>query len=208
MASSPACNASGVRGQVKIFGTTEASTCEESMHCGVMEFNDLEAVDCHSVAGLDFRRIGIIIPIITRKAKTAEASGAFKNYRIPTTPVKECLLPWEQRFGIRSSRYARYTLDGVTLGGFKKDDCGMKSVGITYNPTGRNWIPPLIISDWSWTADAEHKAKYFLRPWYGHWENNEHNCAEGSFCDSAYHVWLRDLDGSLGAGGGAVIWPV
>jgi hypothetical protein len=92
----------------------------------------------------------------------------------------------------------------MTLGSFKTDDCGMQSVGITYNPTARDWNAAPQISEWVW-SNTDENAKYYFRPNDGHRENNEHSCGPAYFCDSLYQMWLRDLDGTLGAGGGAII---
>ena len=152
---------------VKIFGTTEASTCDGSVQCSAIEMHDVQGERCWSVIGDKFRRVGLLLPVITTLPKMGEMRGSCRTPNIPGMP---CQMPWEQRLGIRSSRYAHLELKRVTMGSFRWDDCGMESVAITFNPTERNFVPPVLVSGHRW-VDVEENAKYFLAPNSGH-ENN------------------------------------
>ncbi len=60
-------------------------------------------------------------------------------------------MPWEQRYGIRGSRWADYSINTLNIGYFYHKDmkfegvplerCGRNSVAFTYNPTGRDYNP-------------------------------------------------------------------
>jgi hypothetical protein len=94
------------------------------------------------------------------------------------------------------------------MGSFKESDCGMRSVAFTFNPTGRNFLPPVLISEHTW-VDQQPNGKYYFVPNRGNPSNNDASCGEGGFCDSLYQTFLRDLDGTLGTGGdGGAIIPV
>ena len=129
--------------------------------------------------------------------KLCEVGGGEMNCRTPNIPMKDCMLPWEGRLGIRASRYMHYELKRVKMGAFRALDCGMRSVAITYTPTGRNYLPPVLVHGHSW-VDMEENAKYYFVPNSGNPTNQDSSCGEGGFCDSLYQTFLSVVYSSRG----------
>jgi hypothetical protein len=195
-----------------VLGTTAASTCDYSIGCHTMDGSPKEAMDgsmCKSVVGTDFRRVGVMMPIITNRGKTCEDGPNLPDSGCEVarnTPDRDCVMPWEQRYGIRGSRYAQYSIKHLKVGYFSSTDCGRRSVALTYNPTGRDWNPPVDMSGITWVNQSDSKGKFFFDFWAGNGDDSD--CAPGGKgCDGIMQMWLRDADGTLGAGaaGGAIV---
>eukprot|EP00397_Hematodinium_sp_SG-2012_P000012 GEMP01000012.1.p1 GENE.GEMP01000012.1~~GEMP01000012.1.p1 ORF type:complete len:4962 (-),score=849.24 GEMP01000012.1:1054-15939(-) len=186
-----------------IYGSTAASAnCQHSVECRAYKWGDLVAANCNSVVG-DFRRIGLLVPIITNRGKTCEDGPNLPECDEPNAPDRECTLPWEQRYGIRGSRYSRYTMQNVTIGHFAREDCGKRSVAITVNPTGRDYNPGIRLSEMTF-ENVMDDAKYLLAPAAG--TGNDKSCTQD--CDGVTQTWFTDMDGSfLGVGAHRSVVP-
>ena len=77
--------------------------------------------------------MGILLPIVTNMGKSCEEGYhrlALNDAGLctkPNIPDRACAMPWEERYGIRGSRYGKYQFESLTLGGFSEsDNCGMR----------------------------------------------------------------------------------
>lgn len=130
----------------QVYGSTTLSNCRASLQCMAVGPGDVTATTCRSLPGPEFRRVGILLPIITNRGKTCEDGPVQRTCPVANLPERDCALPWEQRYGNRASRMSSQKIMNVDFAGFRTEDCGMRSVAIAYNPTSRDWNPLLEVS--------------------------------------------------------------
>ncbi|CAJ1390807.1 unnamed protein product [Effrenium voratum] len=134
----------------KVYGSTELSSCQASLQCLAVGPNDARPERCHSVPGPSFRRVGILLPIITNRGKTCEDGPVLRACPMAILPERDCAMPWELRYGNRGSRMSSQRIEDVYFGGFQPEDCGLRSVAIAYNPSSRDFNPPLDVRGLKW----------------------------------------------------------
>jgi len=154
-----------------ILGSTPASVCGASTTCrsygpGVSAATTTGA-GCFSLVGSSFRRVGILSSVMTLVGKICEANGKLPVCRPPNTPVKECVMPWEKRIGSLGARYSETHWSSIAFGFFHDHDCGQPSVGVTYNPTSKDFSFPSYFSDVRWLPSAHARARVFLGAYGG-----------------------------------------
>lgn len=177
---------------ISVFGSTAASTCDASTECRAYGETDAVGVACNSVVGDYYRRVGIMTHMINNIPKFCEAEG-ITPCRPPTTPIKMCVMPWEERMGSAGSRYSESHWDGVTFGHWSSSDCGKPSVAFTYNPTNIDIAYPQFFTGVKWLPSVEAGARVYLGE-----SGITHNSvvATGEF-DGVNQLVLTDVDGSL-----------
>eukprot|EP00931_Biecheleriopsis_adriatica_P123454 TRINITY_DN9849_c0_g1_i1.p1 TRINITY_DN9849_c0_g1~~TRINITY_DN9849_c0_g1_i1.p1 ORF type:complete len:5765 (-),score=1054.79 TRINITY_DN9849_c0_g1_i1:19-14961(-) len=156
----------------RVYGTTAASTCDASVECLAVGPGETYAETCQSTAGPEFRRIGVMLPVITNRGKSCEDGPTLQLCPSAVIPDRNCALPWEKRYGIRGSRQSHFYLENITFSGFLEEDCDKRSVAISYNPTARDWNPSAEVRGLEW-ADS---ALYF---------NNVENFSETNFSNAS-----------------------
>lgn len=155
-----------------ILGTTDISDCTASLHGKSARFKDHYNTTASSVAGNAFRHIGIMTPIITNRGFSCEdgpniPDGVCQFFK-SSIPDRQCAMPWDQRYGIRGSRYAKYSVETLKIGFFHHKAetytppggsvatpvgrCSRNSIAITYNPTGRDYNPSVSFRGVTWVG--------------------------------------------------------
>jgi hypothetical protein len=108
-------------------GTPAAELTQERLNCRTYTQGNLLAESCDSVTRA-FWHVGILLPIVTNMGKTCEEGahpGALDlegKCTKPNIPDRGCAMPWEKRYGIRGSRYGKYSFDKLTICDFYPND--------------------------------------------------------------------------------------
>ena len=187
----------------RIYGSTAASTCSDSLTCRAMTQRDTFGTTCGSVFGTSYRRVGLIVPQYLNRAKTCVIDGGLPVCRPPTTPERLCSLPWELRYGLPGdSIHGELYVTNTVFGYFQAQDCGLQSVAVALNPTQIEYTPQLFFSGITWTAaNVSARLSLGLTPQFSS------TCQVS--CDSLNFIMLTDLDGSLypesGSRGGVMV---
>jgi len=183
----------------RIYGSTAASTCSDSLDCRAQTKTDVFGLTCGSVFGLGVRRAGLVLPQYLNRAKTCDIDGGLPVCRPVNTPERLCSLPWESRYGLPgNSIHGEIYVTNTVFGYFNDTDCGRSSVAITLNPSQVDYTPHLFLSTVQWTAVTETaKLSLGLTP--------RHPSSCQTSCDSVNFAMATDLDGSVFPGGGSLI---
>ena len=122
--------------------------------------------NCQSVLKDIYRRVGVMVPIFTNKARTCTMTKDFTPCDPPNTPDRLCQMPWEKRYALPiSNQYKEFHLHDVEFVGFNSTSYSSnpggsmncipsatsdRSVAIALNPTEYNSQPTVITSGLSW----------------------------------------------------------
>jgi len=149
-----------------VLGTTDISTCSDSLDGKSARASDLYQITTPSVVGRAFRHVGIMAPLVTNRGFTCEDGPNIPDSQCmkpkALIPDRTCAMPWENRYGIRGSRYGKFLVDTIKIGFFHHKDarlhdtpvgkCGRNSVAITYNPTSRDYNPSMDFRGVTWVG--------------------------------------------------------
>jgi hypothetical protein len=177
-------------------GGAGASGCAASTTCRAMTPEDVAATGraCGSVLGGGWRRAGLMLPQYTNRGKTCEVDGGLDVCRPVNRPERLCGMPWENRFGLPSTRNTHMYVNNVTFSAFAgfAGDCGLESRAVVVNPTQTDMAVPVTGTQVTWDGVAEN-----ARFWFGTTDATNGKCADGVGCDGANFVIIRDGDGSV-----------
>lgn len=177
--------------------TFGASGCSQSVVCRAMTMTDITALSgtCGSVYGPTVRRIGIMLPQHTNRGKTCEVDGGLEVCNPVNRPERLCGFPWENRFGLPSTRNTHMYLDNVVFAEFggANSECGNRdSRAIAHNPTQVDMAVPVTASRITW-SNVPVQGRYRFNT--GPLTNDK--CVDGKGCDSINFILIHDKDGTL-----------
>jgi hypothetical protein len=135
--------------------------------CHVFSTSDplAQANSCKSVLADIYKRVGILVPLWTNKARTCIMSGELPVCDPPNTPGKLCQMPWEKRYALPiPNLYSELHLHDVNFIGFNTSSVSNpsmnqhcvpslhkdRSVAVAINPTEYDTQPTIISSGLSW----------------------------------------------------------
>ncbi len=181
-----------------ILGSTAATAadCSTNSQCKAATSDDMEGHKCNSVFGAGVRRVGLMTPQYTNRGKTCFIDGIYGSglpvCRPPTTPERLCSLPWEKRYGLPyGSAHGELVASTTTFAYFAGTECAQRSTAIAWNPTQRDFAPPISMSTIGWrevAADAKFDFRY-------HADIADPICESG--CDGLNQLTVSDLDGTV-----------
>eukprot|EP00040_Diaphanoeca_grandis_P004673 m.29668 g.29668 ORF g.29668 m.29668 type:complete len:4542 (+) comp16144_c0_seq1:223-13848(+) len=175
-----------------VIGSSPASTCAASKECKAVGMKDVRGLGCNSEFGASWRRVGIVMPQYTNKKKTCDADSASDLCDPPTTVVRICALPWENRFGNVDVQHAEFNITSTSFAHWADDDCGMKSRAIAMNPSQPDFAPETFMTDTTWHASTE-LAKVNMGD--VSYMTHEATACESS-CDAVNFFAIKDTDGT------------
>jgi len=183
-----------------ILGSTPATatSCSVNSVCMAATGEDRAGVGCNSVYGAGVRRIGLMTTQYTNRGKTCFIDGMYGEglpvCRPPTTPERECGLPWEKRYGLpNDGGFGELHVLRTTFAHFAVSDCSQRSAAFAWNPSSRDLVPPIFMRGIGWGPNVDEDAKFDLayRP---ELPGSESDCATG--CDGLNQINIADLDGT------------
>ena len=71
-------------------------------------------------------------------------------------------MPWEKRYGLPATAYAKLILENIDFNYWKSNDCGKKSAAIAINPSQLEYTPPIESNSLTWNNHTEYSARLFL----------------------------------------------
>lgn len=146
-----------------------------------------------------FRRVAVLLPQYTNRAKTCGAviSPSAACWP-PTRPVTECGLPWDERYGLQSTQHQEMLVEGLHLAGFGARCTSSRNAGFKLNPTQSDAATPVRLSNMHWN-NVPLSTRMSFHPQ----ANSTTPCSSGA-CDAFRFAVLSDLDGSTFGQGPAV----
>jgi hypothetical protein len=181
-----------------VMGSTAVSDdCTASVTCRASKMGDTRGLNCNSVFGSGWRRVGIVMPQYTNLKKTCEGQGTGKGgttqCRPPNRVFRMCSLPWEARFGNPDVQHARFEITRTTFAHWSATDCKKKSLAIALNPSQPDMAPETFLSEIVWDESVQQTARYTLGD--ARYQNEEATACTDS-CDAVNSFRLRDMDGT------------
>jgi hypothetical protein len=171
------------------------------------------SLTCQSILSSMYRRVGLLIPMFTNKARTCAMSGAFTPCDPPNTPDRLCQMPWEKRYALPiPGIYTEFHIHDLEFIGFNSSSFKTstespaatsstshcipsllkdRTAAIALNPTEYDTQPTVITSGLKWTTSGVNSRISFDQ---GPWKSD---CLAGYPCEGQMMVIVHDHDGSM-----------
>ncbi|RYG70223.1 hypothetical protein EON64_00770, partial [archaeon] len=164
---------------------------------------------CGSVLADLYRRVGVMVPQFTNRARTCALAGRFAECDPPNTPDRLCMLPMDKRYALPVDMiYAEMHIHNTTFVNFQYrsyDNTSMvqggecipslledKSAAIAYNPSQFDMQPTLVTSGLHFVnTDVSARLGHDLGAWA-----QADNCQYRS-CSGHDMMVVHDQDGSM-----------